>query len=60
MLTIVTSTKHQQQNNDQTSASKSHLNFNFKILTKVLKVCTKFKLYDQTSASKSKHLKGQL
>ena len=28
------STKHQQQNIDQTSAKKSHLNFNFKILTK--------------------------
>ena len=37
--------KHQQQNNDQTSASKSCLNINFKILTKpwnlVLKVWTK-------------------
>ena len=31
---FVTSTKHQQQNTDQTSASKSRLNFNFKILTK--------------------------
>ena len=50
---FVTSTKHQQQNTDQTSASKSRLNFNFKILTKVLKVWTKVKLYDQTSASKS-------
>ena len=38
---FVTSTKHQQQNTDQTSASKSRLNFNFKILTKVLKVWTK-------------------
>ena len=28
------STKHQQQNTDQTSASKSRLNFKFKILTK--------------------------
>jgi len=27
-------TKHQQQNNDQTSASKSCLNINFKILNK--------------------------
>ena len=37
--------KHQQQNNDQTSASKSCLNINFKILTKpwklVFKVWTK-------------------
>ena len=37
--------KHQQQNNDQTSASKSCLNINFKILNKpwnlVLKVWTK-------------------
>ena len=43
--------KHQQQNNDQTSASKSCLNINFKILTKlwnlVLKVWTKTYLYDQ-------------
>ena len=31
---FVTSTKHQQQNTEQTSASKSRLNFNFKILTK--------------------------
>jgi len=30
--------RRQQQNTDQTSASKSRLNFNFKILTKVLKV----------------------
>ena len=45
--------KHQQQNTDQTSASKSRLNFNFKILIKVLKVWTKVKIYDQTSASKS-------
>ena len=52
-LNFITSTKHQQQNTDQTSASKSRLNFNFKILTKVLKVWTKVKLYDQTSASKS-------
>ena len=50
---FVTSTKHQQQNTDQSSASKSRLNFNFKILTKLLKVWTKVKLYDQTSASKS-------
>ena len=33
-LIIRISTKHQQQNTDQTSASKSRLNFNFKILTK--------------------------
>ena len=33
-LNFVTSTKHQQQNTEQTSASKSRLNFNFKILTK--------------------------
>ena len=31
---FVTSTKHQQQNTDQTSASKSRLHFNIKILTK--------------------------
>ena len=41
----ITITKHQQQNNDQTSASKSCLNINFKIVTKpwnlVLKVWTK-------------------
>ena len=35
---FVTSSKHQLQNTDQTSAPKSCLNFNFKILTKVLKV----------------------
>ena len=50
---LVISTKLQQQNSDQTSASKSHLNFNFKILTKMLKVWTKVKLYDQISASNS-------
>ena len=50
---FVTSSKHQRQKADQTSASKSCLNLNFKILTKVLKVWTKSKLYDQTSASKS-------
>ena len=50
---FVTLTKHQQHNTDQTSARKSCLNFNFKILTKVLKVWTKVKLYHQTSASKS-------
>ena len=33
-LNVVTSTKHQQQNTEQTSASKSRLIFNFKILTK--------------------------
>ena len=31
---FVNSTKHQQQNTDQTPASKSRLNFNFKILKK--------------------------
>ena len=30
----ITSAKHQQQNSDQTSASKSRLKFNFKLLTK--------------------------
>ena len=50
---FVNSTKHQQQNTDKTSASKSRQNFNFKISTKVLKVWTKVKLYDQTSAPKS-------
>ena len=50
---FITSTKHQQQNTDQTAASKSRLNFNFKILTKVLNVWTKVEFYDQTSASKS-------
>ena len=51
---FVTSTKHQQQNTDQTSVSKSRLNFNFKSWPNlVLKVWTKVKLYDQTSASKS-------
>ena len=34
-LNFITTTKHQQQNNDQTSASKSCLNINFKILTKL-------------------------
>ena len=39
---FVTLIKHQQQNTDQTSASKSRLNFNFKLLTKpMLKVWTK-------------------
>ena len=33
-LNFITSTRHQQQNTDQTSASKSCLNFNFKIFTK--------------------------
>ena len=33
-IQLLTSTKHQQQNTDQTSASKSRLNFDFKILTK--------------------------
>ena len=50
---FVTSTKLKQQNTNQTSALKFRLNFNFKILTKVLKDWTKVKLYDQTSASKS-------
>jgi len=50
---FITSTKHQQQNTDKTSAAKSRLNINFKILTKVLNVWTKVKLSDQTSASKS-------
>ena len=50
---FVTSTKHQQQNTDPTSASKSCLNFNFKILTKVLNVWTQVKLDDKTSAPKS-------
>ena len=49
---FINSTKNQQRNTDQTSASKSFLNLNFKLLTKVLTVCVK--LYDQTSsASKS-------
>ena len=38
LTNLVTSTKHQQQNTDQNSASKSRLNYNFKVLTKVLKV----------------------
>ena len=33
---MVSSTKHQQQNTDQTSASKSHPNFNFKLLTHIV------------------------
>ena len=45
---FVTSTKHQQQNNDQTSVSKSRLNFNFKIL---IKSCAQS--LNKTSASKS-------
>ena len=54
-------TKIQLRNFNQTSAAKYwpnfsfkiRLNLNLKILTKVLKVWTKVKLYDQTSASKS-------
>ena len=34
-LNIITSTKHRQQNTDQTSVSKSRRSFNFKILTKL-------------------------
>ena len=33
-MNFIATTKHQQQNNDQTSASKSCLNINFKILNK--------------------------
>ena len=33
-MNFIATTKHQQQNNDQTSASKSCLNINLKILTK--------------------------
>ena len=33
-MNFIATTKHQQQNNDQTSASKSYLKINFKILTK--------------------------
>ena len=33
-MNFIAKTKNQQQNNDQTSASKSCLNINFKILTK--------------------------
>ena len=51
---FVTSTKNQQQNTNQTSASKSFLNFNFKSWPKfLLKIWTKVSLYDQTSATKS-------
>ena len=47
-------TKIQLRNHNQTSAVIYWPNFSFKILTNlVLKVWTKFKLYDQTSASKS-------
>merc|ERR1711949_117962 len=45
---FVNSTKHQQQNTDQTAASKSRLNFNFKIL---IKSCAQS--LNKTSASKS-------
>ena len=34
-LNIITSTKHRQQNTDQTSVAKSRRSFNFKILTKL-------------------------
>ena len=44
---FITSTKHQRQNTEQTPASKSCLNFNFKILTNlVLKVWTKVYQHD--------------
>ena len=51
---FITSTKHQQQNTDQTSASNLAWTSTSKYLPNlVLKVSTKVKLYDQTSASKS-------
>ena len=51
---FITSTKHQQQNTDQTSASNLAWTSTSKYLPDlVLKVSTKVKLYDQTSASKS-------
>ena len=48
---FISSTKHQQQNTDKTSAPKSHLSFNFKILTKPCAQSLNNNLSSQTNSS---------
>ena len=52
-IQLCNSTKHQQQNTDQTSASKSCLNFNLNLDQSAQSLNKSWALYEQTPASES-------